>query len=57
MFISVARQGLFYVPLLFGLNLMLGEFGMYIVQPVADILSVIFAVLVVIFSWNKIFED
>ena len=57
LFISVARQGLFYVPLLFGLNLMLGEFGIYIVQPVADILSVIFAVLVVIFSWNKIFED
>ena len=57
LFISVARQGLFYVPLLFGLNLVLGEFGIYIVQSVADILSVIFAVLVVIFSWNKIFED
>lgn len=45
------------MPLLFGLNLMLGEFGIYIVQPVADLLAVIFAVLMVIFSWNKIFED
>jgi len=55
--ISVARQGLFYVPLLLGLNLMFGELGLYIVQPVVDFFSVIFAVSVVLLSWKKIFEN
>ncbi|MCM1553778.1 MAG: MATE family efflux transporter, partial [Butyrivibrio sp.] len=37
--ISVARQGIFYIPLLFVLGAVLGDFGLYIVQPISDILS------------------
>ncbi len=39
--ISTARQGTVFIPLLLLLPLMFGEFGIYIVQPVADILSLI----------------
>ena len=37
--ISVARQGIFYIPLLLVLGAVLGDFGLYIVQPISDILS------------------
>ncbi|MCM1185857.1 MAG: MATE family efflux transporter [Lachnoclostridium sp.] len=37
--ISIARQGIFYIPLLFALGAVFGDFGLYIVQPVSDILS------------------
>ncbi|MCM1268360.1 MAG: MATE family efflux transporter [Bacteroidales bacterium] len=43
--ISVARQGFFYIPLLFLLGAALGDFGLYIVQPAADILSFVLAVI------------
>ncbi|MCM1298345.1 MAG: MATE family efflux transporter [Firmicutes bacterium] len=41
--ISTARQGFFYIPLLFALGTVLGDFGLYIVQPAADILSFVLA--------------
>lgn len=41
--ISVARQGFFYIPLLFALGAVLGDLGLYIVQPVSDILSFVLA--------------
>lgn len=37
--ISVARQGIFYIPLLFALGALLGDLGLYLVQPVSDLLS------------------
>ncbi|MCM1167850.1 MAG: MATE family efflux transporter, partial [Ruminococcus sp.] len=50
--ISVARQGIFYIPLLFALGALLGDFGLYVVQPAADILS--FALAAVVLSRVKI---
>lgn len=45
--ISVSRQGLCYIPLLLIMPLLLGQTGLFLVQPVADYLSVILAVYVV----------
>jgi len=56
LFISISRQGIFYIPLMIVLPLLYGEFGFYILQPIADILSVIFSIVIVAFSWKKIFE-
>lgn len=44
--ISMSRQGLFYIPLLYILTNTLGEFGIYLLQPVADIFSFIFSLSV-----------
>ena len=45
--ISVSRQGIFYIPLLFVLPFILGQRGLYMVQPVADVLAFLLAVWVV----------
>lgn len=45
--ISVSRQGIFYLPLLFLLPLVFGEMGLYLLQPAADIISVGLAVFVI----------
>ncbi|SFE75628.1 MATE family efflux transporter [Peptostreptococcus sp. D1] len=44
--ISVSRQGIFYIPLLYILSNILGQFGIYLLQPVADVLSFLLAVIV-----------
>ena len=51
--ISVSRQGLFYIPALYILTGSLGVLGIYIVQPVADVLSFGMALAIVIFSAGK----
>ncbi|MCM1388366.1 MAG: MATE family efflux transporter [Bacillus sp. (in: Bacteria)] len=51
--ISVARQGIFYIPLLFVLGAALGDFGLYIVQPVADILSFALSAVILAVSNSK----
>ena len=43
LWISIARQGFFYIPLLFLLPAIGGQLGLFCVQPAADFLSVIFA--------------
>ena len=43
LWISIARQGFFYIPLLFLLPAIGGQLGLFWVQPAADFLSVIFA--------------
>lgn len=43
LWISIARQGFFYIPLLFLLPVIGGQLGLFWVQPAADFLSVIFA--------------
>ena len=53
--ISVSRQGFVFIPLLFILKTAYGEFGLYILQPAADILSTVFAVMMVYLLWKKIF--
>ena len=45
--ISISRQGIFYTPLLYILSNIFGEFGIYLLQPVADVLSFGLAVIVV----------
>ncbi len=48
--ISIARQGFFYIPLLFLLPALAGQMGLFLVQPVADILSFAFSIIVVHFT-------
>lgn len=45
--ISISRQGIFYIPSLYILSNILGQFGIYLLQPVADVLSFGLAVIVV----------
>ena len=45
--ISISRQGIFYIPLLYILSNIFGEFGIYLLQPVAHVLSFGLAVIVV----------
>lgn len=50
--ISISRQGFFYVPLLYLLPAVYGKIGIYLLQPVSDFLSFLFAVAVV-YRWYK----
>lgn len=52
--ISIARQGIFYIPLLFALGAAFGDFGLYIVQPVSDILSFVLAAVILAVRRDKI---
>lgn len=45
--IAVSRQGLFYIPLLYLLSGSFGEFGIYLLQPAADVLSFILSLVLV----------
>ena len=45
--ISISRQGFFYLPLLYILSALYGKTGIYLLQPVSDFLSFLFAVAVV----------
>ena len=45
--ISISRQGIFYIPLLFALPFILGQGGLYMAQPAADVLAFLLAVWVV----------
>ena len=45
--ISISRQGFFYLPLLYILPALYGKTGIYLLQPVSDFLSFLFAVAVV----------
>lgn len=45
--ISVSRQGIFYIPLLFALSFAFGQRGLYLLQPLSDGLSFLLAVIVV----------
>lgn len=45
--ISISRQGIFYIPLLFLLPLVFGQWGIYLIQPLSDIAAFILAMLMV----------
>lgn len=45
LFLSVIRQGLFYIPFILTLPKLLGVKGIYFFQPSADILTVLVCVL------------
>ncbi len=44
--LSVARQGVFYIPILFTLNSMFGLNGLIFAQPLADLLALLLSILV-----------
>ncbi|MGI5064508.1 MATE family efflux transporter [Treponema putidum] len=48
--ISVSRQGLFYIPLLYLLPALYGKTGIYLLQPAADFLSFVLA-SVIMYRW------
>ena len=50
--ISISRQGLFYVPLVYLLPAIYGKTGIYLVQPLSDVLSFVLAVAVM-YRWYK----
>ena len=52
--LSTARQGSCFIPLLFPLAWLLGEYGICSVQAMADILSVLMAIPIVILTMKKI---
>lgn len=45
--ISISRQGIFYIPLLYILTGAFDQVGIYLLQPMADIMSFILAIFVV----------
>ena len=45
--ISISRQGIFYIPLLFVLPFVFGQKGLYMAQPAADVPAFLLAVWVV----------
>ena len=45
LFLSVIRQGLFYVPFILVLPRLIGVFGIYASQPAADILTILVCIL------------
>lgn len=44
--ISISRQGIFYIPLLYLLTNLYGKFGIYLLQPISDVLSFILTLIV-----------
>ncbi len=46
LFISIARQGIFFIPLLFLMNNLFGFTGLLIAQPIADGLTAVVALLI-----------
>ncbi len=55
--IATARQGTLYIPLLFILPAMFGQRGIYLVQPIADVLSFLLAVTFIRSSFAKILSE
>ncbi len=52
--ISTARQGTIFIPLLIILPALFGEFGIYLLQPLADIFSLMPAIIIVYHYFKKI---
>lgn len=53
--VNVSRQGLIYIPLLYILNSVLGINGLVWAQPVADILSLLIALVLFFITYRKMF--
>ena len=53
--ISVARQGIFYIPLLYILTAFYGKFGIYLLQPSCDMLSFVLAFVIMYKKSKDIF--
>jgi putative MATE family efflux protein len=53
LFISIARQGLFFIPLLFAMNNLFGFTGLLLAQPIADGFTSIIAIIILIVILKK----
>jgi putative MATE family efflux protein len=53
MVLSVSRQGFVFIPIIFVLNAIFGCDGIIFAQPIADIVSVIMAVIMFFVIWKK----
>jgi len=53
LFVNISRQGLIYIPLVYVMNSILGVNGLLWAQPIADILSLILAVVLYYISYGK----
>lgn len=51
--INISRQGLIYIPLVYVMNSILGVNGLLWAQPVADVISLILAVMLYCLSYGK----
>lgn len=51
--VNISRQGLIYIPLVYVMNSILGVNGLLWAQPVADVLSLILAVILYYISYGK----
>lgn len=51
--INISRQGFIYIPLLYVMNSILEVNGLLWAQPVADILSLILAIILYFISYRK----
>ncbi len=51
--ISLARQLLFFVPVILILSNKIGIFGVWLSFPIADLLALVFAIVLFRFSWRK----
>lgn len=53
--VNISRQGLIYIPLLYVFNHILGVNGLIWAQPVADVLALLLAAILVFLSYRKLF--
>lgn len=51
--LSVSRQGIFFIPLLYILSCLFSQYGIYLLQPFSDILSFALAVFMVRSVWKS----
>ena len=51
--LSVSRQGIFFIPLLYILSCLFSQYGIYLLQPIADVLSFALAVFMVRNIWKS----
>lgn len=51
--LSISRQGLIFMPVLFVANSILGLNGIVLAQPVADIITVLISVILFVVTYNK----
>lgn len=51
--LSVSRQGIFFIPLLYILSALFSQYGIYLLQPIADVLSFALAAFMVRNIWKS----
>lgn len=53
--VNLSRQGIVYIPLIFILGSTVGIYGLVLAQPIADIISVILAIVLYRMAYKKMF--